>query len=101
MLAGPVTTGVYFVIALVFPLARRRLRFATTGTAALRVRYPDGRGILRRVIHEATGRGFTIGDLATVTLLPEPKGASLEQLAEGGAVAARPAAWPPVSRGRH
>ena len=90
------------MIALVFPLARRRLRFATTGTAALRVPLPGrARGILRRVIHEATGRGFTIGDLATVTLLPEPKGASLEQLAEGGAVAARPAAWPPVSRGRH
>ena len=60
-----VSAGIYFFVTLAFPLARRRLPSAGTRTMALRVSYPDGRGILRRVLNEATGRGFTIEDLAT------------------------------------
>ncbi len=60
-----VTVGIYLVVTLVFPLARRRLPWAATGTAALRVRYPDGQGILRQVLNEVTRRGFIIDDLAT------------------------------------
>lgn len=56
--------GVYFVVALVFPVLRRRLPGAATGTGTLRVRYADGRGILRQVLNETTRRGFTINDLA-------------------------------------
>jgi putative Mg2+ transporter-C (MgtC) family protein len=63
------STGIYFVVALVFPVVRRRLPSAAACSAALRVRYPDGRGILRQVINEITGRGFTIDDLAA-----EPSG---------------------------
>jgi putative Mg2+ transporter-C (MgtC) family protein len=57
-------TGVYFLVAMVFPMARRRLPMTVRGSATLRVRYPDGRGILRRVINEVTGSGFTVEDLA-------------------------------------
>jgi hypothetical protein len=34
-------------------------------SSALRVRYPDGQGILRDVLKEATTRGFAIDDVAT------------------------------------
>ena len=59
-----VSAGIYFLVALIFPLARRRLPWAATGSAGLRIRYADGRGVLRRVINEATRRGFTVDDLA-------------------------------------
>ena len=58
-------TGIYFVVTLVLPVARRRLPLAGAGSSTLRVRYPDGHGILRRVLNEATRRGFVIDDLAT------------------------------------
>jgi putative Mg2+ transporter-C (MgtC) family protein len=58
-------TGIYFVVTLVLPVVRRRLPLAGAGTSTLRVRYPDGHGILRRVLKEATQRGFVIDDLAT------------------------------------
>jgi putative Mg2+ transporter-C (MgtC) family protein len=64
------TTGIYFVVALAFPVAVRRLPRSATAISAVRVRYPDGRGILRDVLAEATGRGFAIDDIAT-----EPVGA--------------------------
>jgi putative Mg2+ transporter-C (MgtC) family protein len=59
-----VSTGIYFLVTLVFPVIRRRLPVAT-GSSVLRVRYPDGRGILRQVLNEVTRRGFVIDDLAT------------------------------------
>jgi putative Mg2+ transporter-C (MgtC) family protein len=58
-------TGIYIVVALAFPLAVRRLPRSATAVSALRVRYPDGRAILRSVIAEATSRGFAIDDLST------------------------------------
>jgi putative Mg2+ transporter-C (MgtC) family protein len=58
-------TGIYFVVALAFPLVVRRLPRSATAVSALRVRYPDGRGILRSAIAEATSRGFAIDDLST------------------------------------
>jgi putative Mg2+ transporter-C (MgtC) family protein len=58
-------TGIYFIVALAFPVAVRRLPRSATAISALRVRYPDGRGILRQLIAETTGRGFAIDDLAT------------------------------------
>jgi len=36
--------------------------------SAVRVRYPDGRGILREVLREATQRGFTIEDISAQTV---------------------------------
>ena len=58
-------TAIYFLVALVFPLAVRRLPRSATAISALRVRYPDGRGILRDVLREATDRGFAINDVST------------------------------------
>src|SRR6201996_1419649 len=50
-------TGIYFLVTLVFPMIRRWLPVGT-GSSALRVRYPDGHGILRQVLNEVTRRGF-------------------------------------------
>jgi putative Mg2+ transporter-C (MgtC) family protein len=68
-------TGIYFIVALVFPLATRRLPTSATAISALRVRYPDGRGLLRNVLHEATERGFAIDDVSTEALGRRPRAA--------------------------
>ena len=62
------TTGIYFLVAVVFPLVTCRLPRSASAVSALRVRYPDGRGILRDVLREATNRGFAIDDVATEAL---------------------------------
>src|SRR5580692_3554058 len=62
------TTAIYLVVVLVFPVITRRLPRSATAVSALRVRYPDGRGILRNVLREATARGFAIDDVATEAL---------------------------------
>jgi putative Mg2+ transporter-C (MgtC) family protein len=58
-------TLIYFVVATVFPAIARRLPHSATAVSVVRVRYPDGRGLLRDVLHLTTERGFTIADLAT------------------------------------
>ena len=63
-------TGIYFIVALAFPLAVRRLPRSATAISALQVRYPDGHGILRDVLAETTSRGFAIDDIATQALGP-------------------------------
>jgi putative Mg2+ transporter-C (MgtC) family protein len=75
MLAG-LATAIYFVVALVFPAVRRRLPMAGGGAAVLRVSYPDGHGILRTVINEATRRGFAIDDLSTEPVASQPPASS-------------------------
>ena len=65
LVLAALTTGSYLVVTLVLPVLRRRLPLATAGTSTLRVRYPDGHGILRQVLNEATQRGFVIDDLVT------------------------------------
>ena len=67
-LLAVLATGIYFLVAVAFPLATRRLPRSPTAISALRVRYPDGRGILRDVLREATTRGFAIDDVATEAL---------------------------------
>ena len=62
------TTATYFLVALGFPLGVRRLPRSATAISALRVRYPDGHGILRDVLREATMRGFAIDNVETQTL---------------------------------
>jgi putative Mg2+ transporter-C (MgtC) family protein len=61
-------TGIYFLVAVMFPVLTRRLPRSATAISALQVRYPDGRGILRDVLREATTRGFAIDDVATEAL---------------------------------
>jgi putative Mg2+ transporter-C (MgtC) family protein len=64
-LLAVLATGIYFLVALVFPLATRRLPRSATAISALRVRYPDGRGRLRDVLRQATDLGFAIDDVST------------------------------------
>lgn len=60
-----VTTGIYFVVAIGFPQLTRRLPRSSTAVSTLRVRYPDGRGILRQLLQFATARGFVIDEVST------------------------------------
>jgi putative Mg2+ transporter-C (MgtC) family protein len=68
MVLAAVTTGIYFVVALLFSFVARRLPISATAVSALRVRYPDGRGLLRQVLREATERGFAIDDVSAETV---------------------------------
>lgn len=58
-------TGIYLVVALAFPSLTRRLPRSHTAMSVVRVRYPDGRGILRDVLKQVTERGFAVDELAT------------------------------------
>ncbi len=62
------TTGIYFVVALIFPAVTRRLPQSSTAISMIRVRYPDGRGILRHLLQVATDRGFAIDEVSTTTM---------------------------------
>jgi putative Mg2+ transporter-C (MgtC) family protein len=61
-------TAIYFLVAVAFPMLTHRLPHSATAISALQVRYPDGHGILRDVLREATARGFAIDDVATEAL---------------------------------
>jgi len=65
LVLAALTTGFYFVVTLILPLARQYLPLTAPGASTLRIRYPDGHGILRRVLNEATQRGFAVDDLST------------------------------------
>jgi len=60
-----VATAFYFIVAIGFPVITRRLPRSTTATSVVRVRYPDGKGILRQILQAATGRGFAIEEIST------------------------------------
>jgi putative Mg2+ transporter-C (MgtC) family protein len=62
------TAGIYFIVALAFPVLTRRLPRSATAVSVLRLRYPDGMGILRQVLQLATARGFSVEEVSTETL---------------------------------
>lgn len=64
-LLAVLSTGVYFVVALAFPSLSRRLPRSATAMSVVRVRYPDGQGILRDVLELVTARGFVVDELST------------------------------------
>ncbi len=66
------TAGVYFLVALGFPLATRRLPRSATAISGVQIRYPDGHGILRGILAEATRLGFVIDNVDTQTLRDQP-----------------------------
>jgi putative Mg2+ transporter-C (MgtC) family protein len=72
VILAALATGIYFIVALAFSALTRRLPRSATAISALRVRYPDGRGILREVLREATERGFAIDDVSTQTVSRQP-----------------------------
>jgi putative Mg2+ transporter-C (MgtC) family protein len=64
-LLAAATTAIYFLVALAFPQLSRRLPRSSTAISVLRVRYPDGRGILRHLLQVATDQGFAIDEVST------------------------------------
>ncbi|MHB1986486.1 MAG: MgtC/SapB family protein [Acidimicrobiales bacterium] len=76
-------TAVYFVVVLAFPQLTRRLPSSPWAISVLRVRYLDGRGVLRDIMREVTGRGFSVAEVST-----EPY--DNDELPDGGHGAARP-----------
>jgi putative Mg2+ transporter-C (MgtC) family protein len=65
-------TAAYLIIATAFPALARRLPRAPAPVSALRIRYPDGHGILRQLLQAATAQGFTIGELSARSLAAGP-----------------------------
>jgi putative Mg2+ transporter-C (MgtC) family protein len=66
-------TGIYFVVAVGFPVVSKRLPRSSTATSMIRIRYRDGQGVLRKVLQAATSSGFAVEDLST-----EPAGRDQE-----------------------
>jgi putative Mg2+ transporter-C (MgtC) family protein len=81
------TTGVYLVIALAFPILTRRLPSSPTAISVIRVRYPDGRGTLREVLKLVTKLGFSVDELSTEAV---GRGGQPGMAAEAQAVPAGP-----------
>jgi len=68
ILAATATATYLVVVAMVFPEVTRRLPNSATAISTIRVRYPDGRGILRQLLEAATARGFAIDEVSTQAL---------------------------------
>jgi putative Mg2+ transporter-C (MgtC) family protein len=61
-------TGAYGLVVLGFTPLVRRLPRSSSVISVIRVRYVDGRGILREVLRHATGAGFVVAEVATQEL---------------------------------
>jgi putative Mg2+ transporter-C (MgtC) family protein len=80
-------TALYFVVVVGFPPVVRHLPTSTTAISVIRVRYSDGRGILRHVLAHATGRGFSVAEVATESVTTGRQSSLLADGAEGSAAA--------------
>ncbi|HVT70815.1 MAG TPA: MgtC/SapB family protein, partial [Trebonia sp.] len=60
-------TGAYLIVALAFQYVARRLPRSGTAVSLLNISYPDGRGILRQVLHVATDQGFAVDELTAAS----------------------------------
>jgi putative Mg2+ transporter-C (MgtC) family protein len=69
LLAGS-ATAIYFIVVLGFPPLARRLPTSASAISVLRVRYHDGRGILRDVLGYTTAQGFLVAEIATEPVGP-------------------------------
>ena len=63
-----VATAIYFVVATGFSWVGSRLPLSSTAISMLRVRYPDGKGVLRELLQVATASGFVIDEVSTEVL---------------------------------
>jgi putative Mg2+ transporter-C (MgtC) family protein len=61
---GLAATFIYLIVAIGFPLLSRRLPRASSNLSVIRVRYPDGQGVLRQVLALATARGFILSEIS-------------------------------------
>jgi putative Mg2+ transporter-C (MgtC) family protein len=59
------TTVIYLVVATLFPAITRRLPRSPAAISVIRIRYPDGQGILRQLLVMATDRGFAIDEVVS------------------------------------
>ncbi|HEY3955464.1 MAG TPA: MgtC/SapB family protein [Streptosporangiaceae bacterium] len=66
------TAGGYFLVALGFPVVTQRLPRSATAISAIHIRYPDGHGLLRDILAEATRHGFVIDNVDTEVLRDQP-----------------------------
>jgi putative Mg2+ transporter-C (MgtC) family protein len=66
-----VSTAVYLLVTLAFPLITRHLPRSATAMSVVRVRYPDGRGMLRQVLTFVTAQGFAVDELSTAAAADE------------------------------
>jgi putative Mg2+ transporter-C (MgtC) family protein len=67
VLAGAAAGCYLVIVAVVFPAVTRRLPRSATAVSSLRVRYLDGRGVLRRLLQITTAQGFTIDEVSADT----------------------------------
>ncbi|NNN09053.1 MAG: hypothetical protein HKL85_07670 [Acidimicrobiaceae bacterium] len=56
---------IYLIVTTLFPMLARQLPHSSTETSVIRVRYPDGRCLLREVLELASARGFTLSEIST------------------------------------
>jgi len=69
-MAAQIVSGIGFIgagLIFVSPPSPRRPPRSATAVSTLRVRYLDGRGVLRRLLQAATSQGFTIDEVSTDT----------------------------------
>lgn len=64
LLAAEGTVIYLVIVAGAFRVLSRHLPRSPGGVSALRIRYTDGRGVLRRLLQTATARGFIIDELS-------------------------------------
>lgn len=64
MLAVATTAG-HFIVVFAFPPLTKAMHKALRTPLVLRVNYLDGHGVLRDVLAETTGRGFSVDEVAT------------------------------------
>ena len=63
-LLATLATGTYLLVDLGFPVLTRRLPRSVTAISAVRVQYPDGRGILRQALQATTAQGFAVAEVS-------------------------------------
>jgi putative Mg2+ transporter-C (MgtC) family protein len=67
-----VTTAIYLVVAVVFQMITDRLPEPAGKASVIRVRYPEGQGILRQLIKLATEQSFAIEEITSKGLGSPP-----------------------------
>lgn len=69
-LIAVVATAMYFLVAILFPYITKNLPRSSTAMSVLRVRYPDGRGVLRQLLEMASTQGFGIDEVLVADTHP-------------------------------
>lgn len=94
-LLGALVTVAFFMVSLLYPLAERVLPRSASALSTVRIRYLDGRGLLRAILELATGRGFAVVEVAAEALPAErtlPAGDLSELVSSGRSDLGLPAA---------